>query len=352
MYRERSILSLALAALCVLLAVVLLRSATIGDSLALEKYTLRGARVYVIRADLNDPRIRVDIGLPAKGLAHSESFEAMVRRRAPLAAVTGTYFCTRSLIPVGTIVIGGRKVHVSRIGNTVYFLGSTQVRFVDTAKGQDCDFTGAYCGLRTGPRLLNAGRYALSPAREGFRHPGLFGAHLRMALGVTSHNKLLLVYVATPVTFARTASIMKALGAVDAICLDGGTSAAMYYRGRLVHRPGRALTNVIEVRLAPAGAPVAVSDVRIDVVGLQATQSGPAADEPAFRRSARSPDRPESAGYEEVAALDAGVLRLAKGWHPFFPVNRAKLPRLEGLEDANHLVHVAADVKIVHHLVA
>ena len=323
MYRERSILTLSLTALCVLALIALLRSASIGDSLALESYRIRGARLHVIRADLNDPRLRVDIGLPAKGLAHSESFESMIRRRAPLAAVTGTYFCTRSLVPVGTIVIGGRRVHVSCIGNTVCFLGSTQVRFIDTTKGQDCDVTGAYSALRTGPRLLNAGYYALSPRREGFRHPGLFGAHLRMALGVTPHNKLLLVYVATPVTFAQTAAIMKRLGAVDAVCLDGGSSSAMYYRGRLVHRPGRALTNIVEVRNVPLATGVRLTSAGYEllIARSDSTQLGPVE----LQRSAGIPELAPLALYEQAAVLEPTGLRLARNRPVFLPFDRRKL---------------------------
>ena len=158
----------------------------------------------------------------------------------------------------------GKKVHESCIGNTVCFLGTNHIVFIDTAKGEDHDVTGTCCGVRTGPRLLNGGDYALNPRREGFRQPGLSGPHTRMALGVTDHRKLLLVSVATPVTFAETAHIMKKLGCVDAVCLDGGSSSAMYYRGSLVRRPGRALTNIIEVVLAPrpaAGVPAPTSGV-------------------------------------------------------------------------------------------
>ena len=305
MYRKRSTLTLTLAALCMLLAVALLRSVSPADSLALENYRFSGARVYVIRADLNDPRLRIDIGLPARGLAHSESFEAMIRRRAPLAAVTGTYFCTRSLIPVGTIIVGGRKIHVSCIGNTVHFLGSNQVIFIDTVKGQDCDDAGAQCGLRTGPRLLNNSQYALNPRREGFRHPGLFGTHSRMALGVTRHNKLLLVSVVTPVTFARTAAIMKALGAVDAVCLDGGSSSAMYYRGRLIRRPGRALTNIIEVRSAPFATGVRLSEAGYTLFITRAN----AALCIVLRQPSGVPNEAQSAVYEQAAVLDPATPR-------------------------------------------
>ena len=48
---------------------------------------------------------------------------------------------------------------------------------------------------------------------------------------------------------------MKALGANNALNLDGGSSTAMYARGRFVSKPGRMLTNVLVVTVRP-GAPV------------------------------------------------------------------------------------------------
>lgn len=228
-------------------------------SVSLEKMRIHGARTYVITVNLNDPDIQVKIGLPAKGIPTSESFLSMVKRHSPVAAVTGTYFDTRTLYPAGSIVIEGKPAHESAIGTAVCFIKSDgitcdngyKVTFNAARKGEKVDWTGVGTGLRTGPLLLANGAYALNPAREGFRHPGLFGYRTRMAMGITVYNKLLLVSVGTPITFGRLASVMKALGAVDAVSLDGGTSSAMYYRGKVIRYPGRLLTNIIEVHNQP-----------------------------------------------------------------------------------------------------
>lgn len=233
--------------LAVLLLVLVSAATFAHGSIAFSHESVCGASVYVIKVDMNDPALRVDIGLPAKGIAHSETFASLVKRHAPLAAVTGIYFDVRTLRPTGTIVTRGRTVHVSHIGTAVCFMPDNTVLFVDARPGQACDLSAAECGFRTGPRLLADGRYVLNPRPEGFRHPGLFGARIRTALGVTSHNKLLLVLVRTPVSFSKLASVMKALGATDAVSLDGGTSAAMYYMGAIIKNPGRPLTNVVEI---------------------------------------------------------------------------------------------------------
>lgn len=353
-------------------------AAVASDSLAIQKRYIDGALAYVITADLNDPRVVVDIAISSRGIRSSESFDSMVRRRMPEAAVTGTYFDTRTLIPVGSIVIRGAPVHESAIGTAVCFADSESrrsasrgLRFVDCGAGERVEWTGVESALRTGPRLLADGRWALNAKREGFSHPGLFGARTRMALGLTAHNKLLLVAVRTPVTFGRLAGIMKALGAVDAVCLDGGSSSATYYRGKMICRPARALTNIIEIRYAAAPlrahvevpvAQVQESDHAPGTVGFKTTGAVYALPPecgdygPNLTVGCLHDNRiPMMAGpHSGHAAVPARPVELgpAKRFHSLFPVNRAKLPGLKRPKHAQYLVHVSADVKVVHHLVA
>ena len=345
-----------LCVLCTLSAIVVLHSAGTCDNVTLEKRFIKNASVYVITADLNDPSIEVTLSVAAKGISHSESFQSMVKRSLPIAAVTGTYFDTRTLFPVGSIVVEGRTVHESAIGTAVCFVRPDSiecvnvattdvsvyqprkyiVKFVATKKGDRFDWSGVEYGLRTGPRLLSNGQYALNPTPEGFKHPGLFGARTRIALGHTPHNKLLLVAVRTPVTFGKLASIMKTLGATEAVALDGGTSSAMYYRGRIVCRPGRALTNIIEIRQRPQINPP--EDLLVKIINPikykwgKATQIGTARD--TLYASRRNPIETGSNSftYYHFAILNTQLeLGLAKSRHSFFPVDRAKLASLKTL---------------------
>jgi Phosphodiester glycosidase len=97
-----------------------------------------------------------------------------------------------------------------------------------------------------GPRLLPR------ITAEGFDHPGDPGFYYAFALrrnprtiaGVTRRGRLLLVAVdghapgySAGLSFAEEARVMRALGARDAVNLDGGGSTAMTVRGRLVTRP-------------------------------------------------------------------------------------------------------------------
>ena len=103
-----------------------------------------------------------------------------------------------------------------------------------------------------GPRLLAGGRIRVRAAAEGFSPlsaPWFYGSfvaarHPRTLAGLRSDGTLLLVAVdgrragwSAGVTLPEAARVMRALGARDALNLDGGGSTAMTVRGRVVSRP-------------------------------------------------------------------------------------------------------------------
>ena len=103
-----------------------------------------------------------------------------------------------------------------------------------------------------GPRLLRGGQVDIPAYAEGFHWPEnpeflyRFGVRRnpRTLAGVTADGRLLLVTVdgrqpghSVGASFAESAAIMQALGAVDAVNLDGGGSTAMTVGSSLVTRP-------------------------------------------------------------------------------------------------------------------
>jgi exopolysaccharide biosynthesis protein len=103
-----------------------------------------------------------------------------------------------------------------------------------------------------GPRLVRAGRVAVSARAEGFappQAPAFFGSFVagrqpRTLAGVRPDGRLLLVTVdgrrpgwSAGMTLYEAARLMISLGARDAINLDGGGSSAMTVGGELVSRP-------------------------------------------------------------------------------------------------------------------
>jgi hypothetical protein len=136
-------------------------------------------------------------------------------------------------------------VATGRIGTAVAITPENEVRFLRLRAEERRDWSEYTTVLGGGPRLLTGGRITLAPRAEGFRDPALYARRPRTAVGRTRNGKLLLVSVRRPIYLRRLARIMRELGAQDAVAMDGGGSTAMYYRGRLVSRPSRRLTNLI-----------------------------------------------------------------------------------------------------------
>jgi exopolysaccharide biosynthesis protein len=106
-----------------------------------------------------------------------------------------------------------------------------------------------------GPRLVRDGHPDITAEAEGFDHPDDPGFYYAFALrrnprtiaGVARDGRLLLVAVdgrapgySAGLDFEEEAAVMRALGADDAVNLDGGGSTTMIIRGSLVTRPSDA----------------------------------------------------------------------------------------------------------------
>jgi hypothetical protein len=109
--------------------------------------------------------------------------------------------------------------------------------------------------INGGPRLLRNGKPAINAFAEGFHWPEnpefyyRFGVRRnpRTLAGVTATGRVLLVAIdgrrpghSVGASFEESAAVMKALGARDALNLDGGGSTGMTVGGNLVTRPSDA----------------------------------------------------------------------------------------------------------------
>lgn len=206
---------------------------------------VRGIAAHVVPADLSSPSLRVSVATASGGIGDRDSWEQFIARTRPTAAITGTYFDLGSAVPVGSIVVGGKPVHWGPVRSVFSFHppGRAVIRGLRT--GERFDWYAFETALRAGPLLVADGKIVVAPRREGFRDPGIWARKRRSMVGITRRQQLFLVSVAQPVTLSRAAQVMRALGARDALCLDGDGSAGLYYRGKTPVRPGRALTNVL-----------------------------------------------------------------------------------------------------------
>ena len=96
--------------------------------------------------------------------------------------------------------------------------------------------------LGAGPLLLQDGRVVLAPEAESFSNAFARQAALRSAIARDARGKVLLVAFGDRVggkgpTLDEAARLLQALGATDALNLDGGSSASLYLGGELIGRP-------------------------------------------------------------------------------------------------------------------
>jgi hypothetical protein len=215
------------------------------------KRVIRGVPLHVIQVDPSRKDVRMAIVTPVLGIGARESWATLVGRAGPTAAITGTYFDTRSGIPIGSLGFLGQVLHRGYIGTAFRFSPEHGFSIKDAKPNTTFDFEAAETFLRAGPRLLTNGKRTLYPQAEGFRDPSVYRKNTRTALAITKHGKLLMVATTKPVLLRTLASALKSLGAVDAMCLDGGSSTALYYRGKSFAAPKRSLTNVLVVYETP-----------------------------------------------------------------------------------------------------
>lgn len=222
-----------------------------NSPVAYQRVLINGVRAYVVTVDLNCRRISL---VPHSSNGHYKSFRRFIRENQPVAAINGTFFDPATATIICNLISSGKLLSEGRVGHSLRIDSQNRAQLVSTAgtPGRSLKLSDWAFGLSSGPTLLRGGGYTLTPWREGFRDPGLFGLAPRSAIGITKHNKLVLVTVRKPVRLQRLAWMMKNLGAQDALNLDGGSSTAMYYKGYFVTRPRRMLTNIVAVYLRPA----------------------------------------------------------------------------------------------------
>jgi exopolysaccharide biosynthesis protein len=185
--------------------------------------------------------------MPKYGAGHSEPFGQMVRRTQPTVALTGTFFCTQSKLPVGDIVIDGQLEHFGGLGTAMCITDNNEVEFVKTERYKHQDWSKYDFVISCGPRLLTDGKLTVYPKAEGFKDRHMLRPNSRLAVGVTKANKLVFVTTRKPVILSKMAKAMKAIGVHNALNLDAGSSLGVHYKGKTLIKPGRWLTNLILV---------------------------------------------------------------------------------------------------------
>jgi hypothetical protein len=311
----RSAVIILLATICAACAV-----RTSASSVSYSKQVVLSVPVNVVYVNLNDRSVKVTVAISKSGRGSSESAASIIGRTKPVAAITGTFFDTVSLLPTGDIVIGGIDAHEGCVGPALCITSDNRAQIIPDkfrARRANGNYETVIAG---GPTLVDAGKPSLNPRAEGFSDPALFRLAQRTAIGITGANKLLLVSVNRSVSMHKMARIMVKLEAAQAILLDGGSSTALYANGHLISRPGRRLTNLLLVYESPddyEGAAGQLAPTLITAEQLIAST---------HRLQTDSSSEVTSAWYKDLlgsTTVDNLLYPLAPGFeHPDFSISR------------------------------
>ncbi len=224
-----------------------------SKSIVLEQKRVRGIDVKIVRVNLWDRRVFVSPVMPVNGLGKGgERFDRMVAGSSAIAIVNGGYFHPRSFSLAGDLVVKGR--HLTTQGPVRTALGIT-------SDGRASVTAGATSGkiawkefetaISNGPWVLRAGKIMVYPREEGYTDRAIERPAPRSAVGVTSQHKLFIISTRQKINLYDLAKLMKALGAREAIALDGGSSVGLAWKGKVLIRPARRIAYGIGVYVRP-----------------------------------------------------------------------------------------------------
>lgn len=104
------------------------------------------------------------------------------------------------------------------------------------------DWEGVEYAVGSGPTLLINGVNVVNPQGEGFNEPKItYESHARSFIGTSADGKIRMGNIDSA-TIAEAADICLKMGLKNAMCLDGGGSVNLYYKGRAIS-VGRDLNN-------------------------------------------------------------------------------------------------------------
>ena len=241
--------------------------------------TAAGTSFYQTIVDLTDPNTFITIALAnnaerANTMQASngdEAFEKMVARARAAVVVNGTFFAKNAQKTVmGNMVGGGRFLKYSpweNFGTTLGLRAGNQPEMVTARVDGKPEWDRHWFSITCGPRLMKQGAIWINPEIEGFFDPHVLGVGARTAIGFPADGKkLFLINFERSLSLQQEARVMKAIGCVEAMNLDGGASRALAAKGKILVPAGRELTNAIVVYDAQHPAP---ADLKQDWMRFQ-----------------------------------------------------------------------------------
>ena len=208
-----------------------------ANSVALESRRVLGVYVKVVRVNLENPKVRVLPVLPLNVFRRGAQFDALVSGSSAVAVLNAGHFHPRTFSPVGDLIYNGRYLNRGRLRTGLAITASNEAQL--WLRPYSPNPRGLETLIGTGPLLIQGGKINPVPKAEGYTDPAIWGLAARTAVGIISKKKLVFVSTRQRLSLRQLATVMKALGARDAIALDGGSSVGFAWRGQVLIHPKR-----------------------------------------------------------------------------------------------------------------
>ncbi len=125
-----------------------------------------------------------------------------------------------------------------KIGDEVNYKVKINTTFTNAS-----DWNDVVCGIGAGPSLIINGNVTASGEAEGFTEAKInINSGSRSFIGATADGKIIIGNMASA-TLKNAAAACQSMGLVNAMCLDGGGSVALYYSPNGISMAGRKINN-------------------------------------------------------------------------------------------------------------
>lgn len=209
----------------------------------------------VLSIDLNSARMITDTGNDSDCATNCTTLSLgdYINRNGGFAGVNGSYFCPSTYpecasktnsydFPVWNTRVN-HWINGSNLGwnsRAIFYTDGSGAHYNQNASG----FSGGVnAGVVNFPGLLDNGNVQIDDNQSGLSDKQK-SVGTKMGIGLID-SKHVLVVMASSVNMNQFAYVFKALGAKGALNLDTGGSTALYYNGKYLAGPGRAIPNAI-----------------------------------------------------------------------------------------------------------
>lgn len=154
----------------------------------------------------------------------------------------------------GYVIVTGVQSIINRFkagDNVNYSVSFSEINYTNGNASAGADLSSQWkdvtSAIGAGPTLIKNGVITANGLEEGFFEDKILtNRGQRSFIGVTKENKLI-IGVVPSVTIKELAEICKELGLYQAMNLDGGASSGLIYKDKVVHSPGRLLSNALVI---------------------------------------------------------------------------------------------------------